>query len=74
MRETVPDCVKCGGAMQTGYFVNHSRSLDFVASCVQGYPGANSSFADLFGGEKTVERKCVSFRCTKCGYLESYAI
>jgi hypothetical protein len=65
-------CPKCSGKMQEGFIADRFDNIHRVVSMwVEGAPqktfwtGLNSK------GRKTIEIQ--TFRCNKCGYLESYA-
>ena len=56
-------CPKCGGEMEEGIAIDPT------------YFGASLWTNKITGilGTDTKTQKIKSFRCTKCGYLESYA-
>lgn len=64
-------CPKCSGVFEPGFILDVHRGAYKAAEWVEGVP--EKSF---WVGLKISERvRCEirSFRCTKCGYLESYA-
>jgi hypothetical protein len=64
-------CPKCQGKMVLGFVVDFSHAQAVVSSWVEGSP--EKSF---WTGTKVPAEKRIpigTFRCTKCGYLESYA-
>ena len=64
-------CPKCAGEMQEGFVVDYGYNKNYVAHWVAGKP----QFGPL-GGTKLwgkEQRPIQTFRCAKCGYLESYA-
>jgi hypothetical protein len=67
-----PECHRCRGTMEPGYLLDRShRSTLAEPRWVEGTP--EHSF---WTGLKTKGREVLAvttFRCTKCGYLESYA-
>lgn len=67
------DCPKCMGKMEDGFILELANQVSSAATeWVAGAP--ESSF--LTFGIKTSGRQrwpIQSFRCTSCGYLESYA-
>lgn len=64
---TEPTCPKCNGAMEAGIIRDYFASNGFDTSvwC------SSRKKAHFFSKNKTI--KITVFRCTKCGYLESYA-
>jgi hypothetical protein len=62
-------CLKCGQAMDQGFLVDHARNQIRVSEWAPGAP--RKSF---WSGTKITDPIPVAtFRCTSCGYLESYA-
>lgn len=62
-------CPKCSGAMESGYVRDYFASNGYdVSVWSPGHPKLN--IIPFFNG-KTI--KVAVYRCTKCGYLESYA-
>ncbi|PCJ56943.1 MAG: hypothetical protein COA79_17550 [Planctomycetota bacterium] len=72
------DCPKCEGQMQKGFLVDRTHKNPVAEHCIQqewveGDPDQKSS---VMGGLKISTKTClktISYRCVKCGYLESYA-
>jgi len=67
-------CPECGGSMGEGFIVDLSHGGQrMVPRWIGGHPERGG-----FGtGVKTKGRECYtveSYRCTKCGFLRSYAI
>src|SRR5665647_2673293 len=65
-----PQCLRCSTAMQEGFIWDSNFSMDFVTRWVPGAPKPG------FFGPKVPSKdvcKVLTFRCPKCGYLESYA-
>jgi hypothetical protein len=70
-------CPKCQGAMETGFILDYTYAGRMVSSWIEGEPES----ATLFGrkvpglakmkGRRIIE--AATYRCTACGYLESYA-
>ena len=57
--------------MEEGFVADHGHGTVFVATWVKGKPERS-----FWQGTKTADRdlhKVQTFRCPKCGYLESYA-
>jgi ribosomal protein L37E len=65
-------CSKCGAPMEEGFTVDAwDRVNRVVSTWVDGTPEKSFWFGVRLGGKRRIETK--TFRCTKCGYLESYA-
>lgn len=68
------ECLKCGGRTETGYLLDRSNLL-MQQSWVQGSPRETflSDWNDAVkvSGCKTLN--VMTMRCTRCGFLESYA-
>lgn len=69
------ECTKCRGMMERGFLLDNSDyDIKQVGRWVAGEPEKKSEW--LGGGVKIKERKVLAvstYRCTACGYLESYA-
>jgi hypothetical protein len=64
-------CLKCSGDIVRGFIVDLSFPQIAVSHWVEGPPQKS-----LVSGTKVPADKAMptaTFRCTKCGYLESYA-
>lgn len=64
-------CPKCQAAMVEGFLIDHKDGGRSVTGWLEGAP-----VKSLFMGVKLQGRKPVpaqTFRCSRCGYLESYA-
>lgn len=64
-------CPKCQSAMKRGFILDHTYGYLDVATWVEGEPERS-----FWSGLKTHGRKMVkveTWRCSKCGFLESYA-
>lgn len=65
-------CPKCDGQMEEGYVLDHTYGTCVQARWIQGKPVRSFWFGlRLSGAEQRLVR---SYRCTKCGFLESYAL
>ena len=65
------ECMRCRTAMEPGYLLDHDYGQTLQEQWAQGVPERS-----VWTGLKLrgVERfRVVTFRCPKCGYLESYA-
>jgi hypothetical protein len=63
-------CLKCQGKMQAGYVLDKNYVAVFVSAWREGTPEKG-----LLGGikENKMPHPITTFRCTECGFLESYA-
>jgi len=69
--ETSQRCPKCKGIMEQGFILDCTHGRYLVSQWVAGAP--RKSF---WSGTKLPDEKPVpigTFRCSTCGYLESYA-
>ena len=66
-----PKCAKCGGETQEGFVPDQSGAYQGVPIWIAGAPQKGFLGAKIEGKETHGIR---TFRCVKCGYLESYAI
>jgi predicted nucleic-acid-binding Zn-ribbon protein len=78
MGDAAYSCVKCGSQMVKGYAADHgNNSSVFGTMWFDGEPEQAKLFG-LTGDNLTVDRsqkKTVrGLRCTRCGYLELYAV
>ena len=66
-------CPKCDGVMVQGFISDYkSDKILRVSEWVEGAPGKSSWFT----GVPAPSEKCIpvgTFRCSACGFLESYA-
>lgn len=65
------DCPKCGGAMVEGFVVDKTDAGARVSSWVEGEP-----VKSMWTGVRLTGRashRIRSWRCRRCGFLESYA-
>jgi len=64
------NCPKCKGLMEEGFVVDYAHGgARKVSTWAEGQPTVS-----FWEGLKVKEqRKISAFRCTSCGYLESYA-
>ena len=66
------DCPKCRGRMQEGFITDNTHGGVMIGSWIEGKP--EKSF---WMGIKTSGRRRIltsTWRCERCGYLESYAL
>ena len=65
------ECGKCGRDMEPGYLLDYTHGATAQSTWVEGPPVRSIwTWMNLKGREKL---KVTTWRCTKCGYLESYA-
>ena len=64
-------CPKCSGRMQEGFIYDQSDAIRLVSKWVEGVPEKSVWTGVKLKGRKTIETR--TFRCDKCGFLESYA-
>jgi len=65
-------CPKCGAPMEEGFIVDaFDRVQRVVSTWVEGAPEKSLWNGVRLRGKRRIGTK--TFRCTKCGYLESYA-
>ena len=72
MKDRQRQCPKCSSAMEAGFIVDHKNDSARVETWVEGEP--TKSF---WTGLKIKDRQQLSvttYRCDRCGYLESYAL
>jgi rubredoxin len=65
------ECPKCGGAMTDGFIVDKTYGGADVPRWVEGEPKKSIWVGLKLGGTKPIE--VTTWRCRRCGYLESYA-
>ena len=69
--QPVSDCPKCGGRMVEGFVIDEGYGTAHVSTWQEGEPrrsiwtGVKKSRED--------QAKVTTWRCGRCGYLESYA-
>jgi hypothetical protein len=64
-------CSKCSGKMEEGFSLERAHGGFVALRWLQGRPEPS-----FWQGTKTKGKDCraiVTYRCTRCGYLESYA-
>ena len=64
-------CPKCQGAMTEGFVIDNTERGRKVSSWVEGVPVDSFWMGLKLGGKKPIHIS--SWRCSRCGYLESYA-
>lgn len=67
-----PKCGKCGGAMREGFLLDRAHNAVRVGQWAEGAPEYWFLRVLRMRGRRRLPIR--SFRCTKCGFLESYAL
>jgi predicted nucleic-acid-binding Zn-ribbon protein len=65
-------CPKCAGSLELGFILDATHGGGTVARWIAGAPEKSFWTGIKLGGQ--TQHDIQSFRCTNCGYLESYAI
>ena len=77
MSKEAIQCPKCRGVMLQGFIVDfHVSKFCRVSEWVEGAPSKPSWFGWFGMGVPAPREKCIpvgTFRCSVCGFLESYA-
>ena len=71
MSERAPKCPKCGPAMEEGFVLDERHHGVSQSAWVEGEPVPSFWRGLKLSGQRRL--KVATFRCSKCGYLESYA-
>jgi len=66
------ECSKCGGRMTDGFLLDTTHGGYQVGKWVEGAPQKSFWVGLKLRGSKQVE--ITTWRCERCGYLESYAL
>ncbi len=69
--EVKSNCPKCSGQMEQGFVIDNGYRVPIVSEWTAGAGPPQWSF--WTGKIKSVTRQITTYRCTKCGFLESYA-
>ncbi len=64
-------CGKCDGAMREGFLIDRAKNATRVAHWAEGPP--ETWFLGILRLRGRRQLPIRTFRCSKCGYLESYA-
>lgn len=65
------ECPKCSGRMEEGFTLDQRRNGLTLATWVEGKP--QKSFWTGLKAPRAARHPIATFRCSRCGYLESYA-
>lgn len=69
---TAPTCPKCSIDMEEGFMIDHAYGERLSAEWIEGKP-----VKSFWTGVKVptgANHPVVTYRCTRCGYLDSYAL
>ena len=66
-----PQCPKCASAMSGGYIIDKTDNGPAVSTWVEGEPKKSFWVGLKLGGTTPID--ITTWRCRRCGYLESYA-
>lgn len=64
-------CPKCSGSMETGLILDQTYGATVQTEWMEGDP--KRSFWTGLQVRDRARHPVVTYRCTRCGYLESYA-
>ncbi len=64
-------CPKCRGSMKEGFILDNAYGSLQVSAWIEGAPQKSRWFGVKLRGRRSI--RVASFRCDRCGYLESYA-
>jgi hypothetical protein len=69
-----PTCLRCGSEMEQGFVIDMRQpGHDTIEQWIEGLPKYNK----WLGGLNTSDKRVLpirTYRCVRCGYLESYAL
>lgn len=65
------NCPKCQSEMEVGFIADHTQSAKLPGDWVEGEPVKSFWSGTKISGKK--QYRVVTYRCVRCGYLESYA-
>jgi hypothetical protein len=65
------DCPRCGGTLEAGYTIDIGYGTKALPKWVAGEPQKSVWTGLKLGGKEQLE--VTTYRCRRCGYLESYA-
>jgi hypothetical protein len=68
---TPPACPKCRAAMEPGFVLDQTYGALAQSAWIEGRP--QPSFWTGLKVKDAAKHPVTTYRCTKCGYLESYA-
>lgn len=66
------DCIKCGGRMEPGFMSDSTYGANVLSQWIEGVPIVSKWVGLKLKGRRKIATS--TKRCTRCGYLESYAI
>ncbi|MEW6208442.1 MAG: PF20097 family protein [Acidobacteriota bacterium] len=66
-----PRCPKCDTRMEEGFILDKAHGTQLPSQWVGGEPEKSFWFGTKTAGKEIIRVR--TYRCRKCGYLESYA-
>ena len=72
MLKQLPKCPKCQGTMEEGFIIDRMQGGALPESWFRGLPDKSFWFGTVSRG--ITNYQIAAFRCTECGFLESFAI
>ena len=73
MATRVLDCPRCSGSMEPGYVIDVSYGKTGVSQWVAGEPETSWWMGGGLKLRGKEQLPVTTYRCRRCGYLESYA-
>ena len=76
MKDGAPECPYCEKEMERGFLLDFTRNAVINSRWQAGDPQDQKFFGLKTGGVKLNKKRTLpvsSYRCSDCGYLESYA-
>lgn len=70
-KNAAPRCAKCDVPTEVGFVLDNAHSGRVQSGWVEGPPERSFWFGIKLGGREQIP--IMTYRCPRCGYLESYA-
>ena len=67
----LPTCIKCGAPLEEGFILDNAHSARLQSEWIEGVPERSRWTGLKLKGKERIP--VVTFRCLRCGYLESFA-
>jgi hypothetical protein len=71
LQQRNPECPKCRHGMEAGFIPDASYGAILIGSWLEGGPEKGWAGSVKLKGKRKFD--ITTYRCTSCGYLESYA-
>ena len=71
MSLVTPTCMKCNGEMEEGFVLDNTHGGRLQSEWIEGPPERSVWVGVKLKGKEHL--RITTFRCRRCGYLESYA-